>query len=265
MFVFAWLFIAFMVSGSSGGTQEGIGRIIAKLDTANLHLSYSVGEGGGNFAVLDSDVVVLAEGKELLILRDSKLQKKVNWRCVIDCLCLDRQGNGAIVCDNVVFRVRKMRIDSAGVVVNRFWTHGGGSICQIYFDDDSTVTIVPNARMVMVANINRLGDNQYTVLTDSLSQYIAEYAGSYLGPVGREHFFCNFSGEDGGVRLWSLDVQDGRLDTARIMDLGYLGDIDFMWGTRPYDKTRGLFYVATLQDSCLVIREFNIRDFVPGK
>jgi hypothetical protein len=260
----ACLLNALIFASSSSFAQIDVGRIVAKLDSASLHLTYSVSQGGGRFAVLDSDAVALAEGKELLILRNNLLQRKVDCGCRIDCLSLDRQGSGAIVCDKVVFLVTKLKIDPAGVEVRSFWSDRGGFITRVLLDDDSLFTITPNARMIICTNIEGLRSNRYTVLTDTLSRYIAQYSNSYLGTFGSEYFFSNFSGEEGAARLWTMERQNGLLDTARIMDLGYLGEIQSMWGPPVYDKTRSLFYVATLQDGCLVIREFNIRDFIPG-
>lgn len=245
--------------------MSGLGRVVARLDTASLHLSQSVIQGA-QFAVLDSDVVVLAEGESLLVFQNNTLRRRVTARCRIYCLSLNREGNGVIVGDSILFRVNNMRIDPVGVVVIPFWSDRWGFIERVYFDDDSTLTLVPNAGVVVLQDqVDKLNDSRITVLTDSLSKYIAERSNWYIGCFGRERFFCDFGGEDGAVRLTAFQVIDGQRVNERIMDIGYLGEFRPPWGPCPFDRERGLFYIATLQDGCLVIREFDIRDFVPGE
>jgi hypothetical protein len=260
----------------SSPAQSQEGRVVMDIDPKALKLAQVMEEGGGTYSVLDSNCIVVHQEKELLIIRNGAIERRIKSPSHVSTFDINKRGNGVIVwnklknskkADSNVYdiylhRVKRFQIDPKSISVILPGSDRASCIFQVDMVNDSIVRITQNWHHdIIFANIDSLETNRYTVLSDPLYQFIAK--GNYIGEYNHEFFFVYFDFKPGHVftRLKAFEMVSNKPKNERSVELGELGRPIQMSCPVRYDEESGLFYMMLVQHGKLVAREFPIKDF----
>jgi len=255
--------IAILFSSLCSLAENHRARIIAKISPKNLHLSSVLREGGGTYSIIDNNRVVVAKGKELFVISNNSIMQKIKCPSVVSTFGINRHGNGVIVSDGLLYRVKALQIQPKAIRIIIPGANRGSFIYRLDMVDDSTVRIIPSApQIVLIANIDSLERNQYVVLEDALSRNMYHnHEGEYIGRYGNEFFVLEYGSSDDIERVIVFEIKNNKPAKERVIELGNLGRAIPMSCPVRFDESSGLFYVMLVQQGDLVIREFQIEDF----
>ena len=68
-------------------------------------------EGGAIYSVVSGDTIVVAEEPGLLLIKGGKVCRRIPWQKAISNFDLNRHGNGVIVCDSILYKVKSLVIE----------------------------------------------------------------------------------------------------------------------------------------------------------
>lgn len=256
-------------------------RILAKINVNKLHLAKVLEEGNGTYSVIDNNRVVVAKGKELLIIKNNAITLKLKCPTKISAFDINKHGNGAIVSggitsDILLYRIKAFKIAPRPIKLKLPEAKRGTFVYDIAMVDDTTIRFNLNDQdKIILADINRIENNRYDVLDDALSRFLSRHVTEYIGSYKNEYYFLECTARDGIERVTVINRDsierrmsfpfephyDKELSIERMIELGDLGRAIPMSNNVRVDKSSGLFYVMLVQDDNLVIREFNIKDF----
>jgi hypothetical protein len=265
-------------------TQKG--RIIANIDAQKLHLSIVLEEGNGTYSVIDNNRVVVAKGKELLIIDNNTVMQKLTCPAEISTFDINKHGNGAIVSEGVtsdsiiMYKVKAFYVQPRPLRINLPGAKREIFIFSLDMIDDFTIRLNLNVQdSILLSDINKIEMNQYIVLDDVISRYISHNIANYIGSYEDEYYFLDSTKWDVIERVIAFKrdnieqlltipwiKRDAMARTiGRIIELGVFGRAIPMSNNVRVDESSGLFYVMLVQKGNLVIREFDIKDFASSK
>lgn len=238
-------------------------KIVAKFNPQKLHLVYTPEEGGGTYSPIDSGRVVIAEGKELLVIDSGIIRKRIKSPGFISTFDISKHGNGIIVSDSFFYRVKNLQIQNDPIRVLLPGHKKGSFIFKVDIINETTVRIIQNEpQSIILANIDSLESNRFTVFTDVLSRFTSFSANQYIGQCGQEYFFLEFTAKDGVERVFAFKMTNGKPTDERTIAIGDIGRSIPMTCPLRYDADAGFFYTMLVQQGNFVVRKFNIKDFV---
>lgn len=263
------------------GNQKS--NVIANINVAKIHLSSVLLDGHGTYSIVDDEGVILAEGKNLLIIKNNIITKKIKCPSDISTFDINKHGNGAIVSgsrsNTIMYRVKGFHLQSLPIKVNIPVDIPGAKWWSFIFDlsmiDDSNMRLRLNdPDEIILTDFDRIEKKKYTVLDDNISRYLSRNVTEYVGHYENEYYFFRSTAKDGIERIQVLKKDDieklmtypwikqseMELSMGRIIELGDLGRRILRSNPVRLDESTGFFYVMLVQKGNLVIRKFDIKD-----
>lgn len=257
--------IALIFCVANGGAKRSLSRVVESLDRKKLSLVHTGEEGGAVYSVLSGDTIVVAEEPGLLLIKGGKVCRRILWQKAISNFDLNRYGNGVIVCDSILYKVKSLVIEPQPIPMSFANYLKGRAAYRVDMIGDTLVRVWTNAYdTIYVAYFDGLGPDSLTPVDEWLTRFVPGTSSTYIGLYDNEHYFFNFPGQPAHSSVRAIRFEAGRIIDDRTMDIGDIGRApEFMWAPVKYEEETGHFYTMLSERGKLVIREFDIRDFTP--
>jgi hypothetical protein len=253
-------------------------RLLMSLNPTDLNLNDTMEEGGGVFAVIHGDTVVLAEGNELLLIHNQNICRKIkcplqivdfdfNWNGdgVVHCDSLNRvDDNGIVHYDHFFYGVHALEIDTVPMAVDLSMLGPGDFVYRVDMVNDSCFEVTFNmGGFTAVGNIqqpenpSRIVDSGSCGIDYGNVDFVAAFDGYFV-------YLDNSLEWKFGEWGWGVEVvkiADNCIESRRLYDLGELGEWgNNIWHPLRFDESVKKFYTLLVKDKKLELREFDCLD-----
>ncbi|MGB5106228.1 MAG: hypothetical protein WBP42_05885 [Candidatus Zixiibacteriota bacterium] len=253
-------------------------RILMSLNPEKLQLNDTMEEGGGTFAVIRGDTVVLAEDDELLLIHNQNVCRKIKLPLQIVGFDFNWNGDGVVLCDSLngvdsngvvhydylFYEAHALEIGTVPMAVDLSMLGRGDFVDRVDMVDDSLFEVSFNiSDFLAIGNIRQPLEPVRIVTVGSCGinygdvDLVAKFDGYYVYLNNRPEW-------NSRVRRWGIEVvkiADNCLESRKLYDLGELGEWgNNIWHPLRFDESVKKFYTLLVKDKKLELREFDCLD-----